>query len=278
MHPAQTAQELQAEIETLRPIVDAIQIGDNEKAEGHIAPLAAASLVLGCDVDPIIHLSCRDRNRIALQSEVLGAAAIGATSLLLKRGNKLPSSFRGRVKSVFDTKATQLLATAARVRESSRMESAKNLFFGAHVTIIGAGEDWQAEGVIEKIDSGAGFLQTRPCLDESLLGTYVARLVSLKIPHRATLIVGAPLITSPAEARSLMERYPDIKIPNTVMERLAQAGNARSEGINILAGFLEVLFEIPGVGGAAIYYERDVEAVVEAVNRARSGTAHNDVG
>lgn len=270
LHPAQSLRELQRDIELLGPVVDAVQINDNEKAEGHIAPLAMASLLRESGVEPVIHLTCRDRNRIALQSEILGAAAIGVSTLLLWRGNKLPSSFRGRVRSVFDTKATQLLATAVRLRDMSKLETASDLFLGTYVTIFEPDQRWRAEGVFEKIDAGAAFLQTRPCLDADLVRSWVGKLVELRITHRAMLIVGVPLITSIAEARNLTERHPDAQVPETVARRLTDAHDGRKEGIEILAEFLDVLMSVPGVAGANIVYEGDAEAVVEAIALARS--------
>ena len=269
LHPAQSLRDLQREIEILGSAVDAVQASDNEKAEGHVAPLAMATLLRDAGVEPVMHLTCRDRNRIALQSEILGATALGVSTLLLWRGNKLPSSFRGRVRSVFDTKATQLLATAVRLRDMSKLETAGDLFLGTYVTIFEPDKRWQAEGVIEKIDAGAGFLQTRPCLDEELLRSWVSRLVELRITHRAMLVVGVPLITSIAEARALAERHPDAQIPEAVVRRLVDAADGRQEGIRILADFLAVLRETPGVAAANIVYECDAEAVVEAIGLAR---------
>ena len=304
LHPALTLSALEAEFETLGAVVDAVQIGDNEEAEGHIAPLAVASIAQRCGVDPVVHLSCRDRNRIALQSEILGAAAIGADSLLMKRGNKLPSALRGRVKSVFDSRATQLLSMAVRLADGSGLAGAQGFYLGTYVTVVDTGrdlageklpgddssgrasskqdssrqdsskqdfpgQDWTGSRVIEKIDAGANFLQTRPGLNMDGIARYAERLVGLRIPHRASFIVGIPLLTSVADARSLIDRFPDTKIPDDIMQRLARA-NDNIEGINILTESLVTLSQIPGVTGANVFYLRnaDADAVTQAITRA----------
>ncbi|MGH8194148.1 MAG: methylenetetrahydrofolate reductase, partial [Woeseiaceae bacterium] len=94
LDPASTARDVRASVDALHGIVDALQISDNHDARPHLAPLAAASLVLQSGMDALVHMSCRDRNRIALQSDLMGAAALGVTSLILTRGEKLPASLK----------------------------------------------------------------------------------------------------------------------------------------------------------------------------------------
>ena len=270
LHPAQSVEELQATFDVLAPVVDAVQIGDNEGAESHIAPLAVAKIAQDAGVDAIIHMACRDRNRIALQSEMLGAAAMGLTSLFLKRGNKLPEALRGRVKGVFDSRTPQLLRMASRIDEYSPVVQSPGLFLGAYVTLMRPGDDWQAEKVFEKIDAGANFLQTRPCLNVPLLGAYLAGLVAQKVPHRASVIAGVPLIQSVADARAIVDRFPDAPIPDAIVERIATSDDSREEGIAVLAETICACREIPGLSGVNISYVSDHDAAVAAIRRLAS--------
>src|SRR5690606_28091725 len=129
-----------------------------------VSPLAAAALVLRAGMDPVVHLGCRDRNRIALQSELMGAAALGVTSLVLYRGEKLPAELKQQVRGVFDIGTQRLLATAKAVGANPRFVAPPGFLLGARVTVMDPPPQWTAEGIATKLAAGALFLQTQPCL------------------------------------------------------------------------------------------------------------------
>jgi methylenetetrahydrofolate reductase (NADPH) len=260
----QSIEDLRAKLSVLKPVVDAVQVGCSESTDTQVAELAAASIARESGVDAIVQLSGRDRNRIAIQNDILGATALGVTTLIPRRGEKLPGMLRGRVKGVFDTKVAQLLTIARRVGENSRFV-ADELLLGCLVTAFRPEADWNASRVIDKIDAGAGFLQTRPCADIDLLRDYVSRLVSLRLTHRAAVIVGLPLLLSEARARTIADRHPGAVVPEEIIARLAGASDPRKEGIAVLAGMLAELAGMPGVSGAEIVDVEDVAAVAEAI-------------
>jgi methylenetetrahydrofolate reductase (NADPH) len=260
----QTPQDLQDHLAILRPVVDAVQVGCGEGVDVEIAALAAASIARESGVDAIVHLSSRDRNRIALQNDILGAAALGVTALIPRRGEKLPSTLRGRVKGVFDAKVAQLLTIARRVGENSRFVEGE-LFLGCLTTAFRPKQDWNAERVKEKLDAGAEFIQTRPCVELDLVRDYVSKLVSLRLTHRATVIAGVPLLMSAAAARTIGEQYPGATVPDEIIGRLADATDPRAEGVNLLASMLSELRSVPGLTGVAILNVEDAGAVAEAV-------------
>jgi methylenetetrahydrofolate reductase (NADPH) len=263
-----TAEELRRHIETLRPFVDAIQIGDNRTAEPHMAPLAAASIALSLDIDPVIHLTCRDHNRIALQSILLGAAAIGVSSLVIARGQKIPAQLRGKVKGVFDTQAAQLLQMAERVGSDVAQVSAPGFYIGSYVPVIKPAADWTAAQILEKISAGSRFLQTRPCLNTKLLKAYMERIVEQKLLHRAALIVEVPLLTSATMAREFKNNSPGTLIPEKLIKRIASASDPEAEGITLLAEVLTEIAAIPGISGVNIVYAGSADAVVEVLRTA----------
>ena len=215
-------------------------------------------------VDAIVHVSSRDRNRIALQSDILGALAQGITTLILRRGEKLPSTLRGRVKGVFDTKTSQLLAFAGRAGERSRL-AVEGVFLGCLVSAFRPEKGWQAKRVRDKLDAGAGFIQTRPCLELDVIREYVSKLVTLRLTHRASVIIGVPLLTSAAAARTIEEKYPGTTLPDSIVARLADATDPRVEGVRMLASLLSELRSVPGVAGVAILNVDDVGAAAEAI-------------
>ena len=238
-------------------------------ADSGAAPLAVAAIALQGGVDPILHLNGRDRNRIALQSEIIGAVTAGVSSIVVRRGKKLPSMLRGRVKGVFDTKTTQLLSIASRVSEREELGEGNALYIGCMVPPMRTKEDWEAALIREKLESGAQFLQTRPIFNPKLLREYAAALVSQKITRKARLIAGFPLMTSLASARSIGERYSGTTVPDPMIQRLSDAEDTRAEGIAVLTEQLMAAAETPGVSGVAIVNVDDIDAVIEAVKPRR---------
>lgn len=261
----QSMQDLRDRLAILRPVVDAVQVGCAESVDMEIAALAAARIAREAGVDAIVHVSSRDRNRIALQNDILGAAALGITALIPRRGEKLPSTLRGRIKGVFDTKVVQLLTIAQRIGENNQFV-VDDLLIGCLVSAFRPKEGWKAGRVRDKLDAGAGFIQTRPCADLDLIGDYVSKLVSLRLTHRATVIAGVPLLTSAAAARTIGEKYPGTTVPDTIIGRLVEAADPRTEGVHLLANMLSELASMPGVMGVAILNVDDAGAAAEAIN------------
>lgn len=261
----QSMQDLRDRLAILRPVVDAVQVGCAESVDMEIAALAAARIAREAGVDAIVHVSSRDRNRIALQNDILGAAALGITALIPRRGEKLPSTLRGRIKGVFDTKVVQLLTIAQRIGENNQFV-VDDLLIGCLVSAFRPKEGWKAGRVRDKLDAGAGFIQTRPCADVDLIGDYVSKLVSLRLTHRATVIAGVPLLTSAAAARTIGEKYPGTTVPDTIIGRLVEAADPRTEGVHLLANMLSELASMPGVMGVAILNVDDAGAAAEAIN------------
>lgn len=270
LRPTTTAEDLREMIDVLRPHVDAVQIGDNNDTQPHIAPIAAASIALGCDMDPVVHMSCRDRNRIALQSDLMGAAAIGVTSFLLSRGEKLPATLKQRVKGVFDIGAKRLLATAQVIAANERMVRSPGLFLGANVTVIDPPADWSAAGIETKVEAGTKFLQTQPCLDLATLRNYMAALVARKALQKTSVIVQVPLLDSPETARELQAGARSLLIPDATAQRLQDARDFAAEAEAVALEVLRELPSVPGVAGANLLYRgetSDAARVLSAVER-----------
>ncbi|MGB5335610.1 MAG: methylenetetrahydrofolate reductase [Woeseiaceae bacterium] len=265
LHTRLTRDSLGNTFEQLAGRVDAVQIGDNEEAEGHISPLAIASIALSQGVDPVVHISARDRNRIALHADILGAAALGVTSLVLKRGNKLPVALKGRVKGVFDSRTAQVLELGRRLSDTSPAIAAPGLLLGSVITVIDPEPDWPAERVKEKLDAGAGFLQARACLNLDWLTRYAAALVALKLTHRATFIAAVPLLTSALDLRWFNENLPETVIAKDLPERILGASDSRAEGIRYCREMISALRDTPGISGVNINYRGDVADIVEVL-------------
>lgn len=263
--PMTNADDIRGTAETLRPFVDAMQVSDNLTTEPHMSPLAAASLLLRNGMDAIVQLTCRDRNRIALQSDIMGAAAIGVTSLVLSRGEKFPASLEQKVKGVFDIGAKRLLATAQVISAADRLVPPPGFLLGSNITVIDPPEDWTADGVDIRADAGSKFVQTQPCLDLPILKRYVAALVAKKTLQKISVIVQIPVLDSMDTARELQRGRRPLMIPKAVLTRLRESPDFAREGEAVCSEVLGELATVPGVAGANLLYRGDPQSVVRII-------------
>lgn len=264
-----TPADIRKRVDVLKPFVDAVQIEEDRAADGTVDPLAAASLVLAEGIDAVLQLSCRDRNRLALRGQLLGAAALGVSSVLLSRGTKLPERLRGRVKGVFDTSATQLLALARQANEELQSTGGR-LFVGAFAPVIRPKPGWQAERIAEKIEAGTSFVQTRPCLNRSMLAEYMARLVALKVPRRVSVLVDVPFLRSPDDLQRLRDEHPGLRVPAGVAKRIFSARDPEVEAVTVCAEVLAALRDMPGVSGANLAGFPDPALAAAAIEQSRA--------
>lgn len=269
--PGTTAEDVRHMLETLQPVVDAVLVTDNTSTRPHMSPLAAASIALHSGQDPIVQLSCRDRNRIALQGDLMGAAALGVTSLVLTRGEKLPAAHKQRIKGVFDIGAQRLLATAQAVSANERLIAPPGFFLGANVTVIDPPDGWSADGVDSKADAGSKFLLTQPCLDVGVLSRYMAALVARKAIERISVIVQVPLLDSAEMLGELRNARRPLIIPRDLLLRLEQSVDFSKEAESICSDVINAVSHIPGVSGACIVHRGDPSAAVRVLSAAFAG-------
>jgi methylenetetrahydrofolate reductase (NADPH) len=266
--PGTTADDVRQFVNALQSVVDAVMVTDNTTTRPHMSPIAAASLALQAGMDPVVQLSCRDRNRIALQSEIMGAAALGVTSLLLIRGEKLPTAHKQRIKGVFDIGAQRLMATAQAVGANERLIDPPGFFLGSNITVIDPPEDWTADGLDTKATAGSKFVQTQPCLDLVVLRRYMAALVARKALERVSVIVQVPLLDSMEMIHELRGTRRSLLITELLVERLENAGDFAREAEAICVEALQAAATIPGVSGANVLHRCDAAAIRRVVTAA----------
>ena len=268
LQPDTTRADIKQFISTLDGAVDAVQLIDDRDIVGHMSGLAAAALVLQNDIDPVLHLTSRDRNRVALQAELVGAAVLGVTSLVIQRGEKLPTKGGLRGKGVFDTHETRLTEMARRIGEESGHVSAPGFLIGTYVTAFSPSDDWQAKRITETVDAGTRLLITQPCLNTQLLERYMAKVVERRILHRASMIVEIPLLASADEARDYKLKNPSALIPDATLASIVGAKDPRAEGIRACAEMLSKLTSIPGVSGANIRHRSTADDLLAVITAA----------
>lgn len=252
----------------LRESVDGILLTDNQFGQVHMSTIAAASILLGAGIDPIVQLSSRNRNRLALVSDLLGAAALGVTSLLLVAGEKAPRALKPRPKPVLDLTATDLIMTATTIKNDENLRTRPDFFVGGVVTPVGPKPAWKPKKMLEKIDAGAQYLQTHTCMDTNLLREYMQHLVSRKLIQRTSVIAAVAVLESADDARWLRENRPNVMIPEHIVERLEHADDPKKEGIRVCAETIRAARSTPGIDGVSIMATRDLASIPRALEAA----------
>jgi methylenetetrahydrofolate reductase (NADPH) len=269
--PQQNSEEMLEQARTLAAAVDAVQIPDHRHARPHMSNIAVAALLLQQGIDPVVQMNCRDRNRVALQSDILGAQALGANNLLLLRGSKFPEDHRPKSTGVFDVGAIDLIATAAAIRDGevfadTKSAGAPDLYLGTIATAFNPADNWEPEKLTSKADAGAQFIQLQVCFDTELLRAYMAKIVASKLTWRLQTLVGLAVFPSAEAARELRQVRPDSVIPPALVKRLAQAADPEAEGVQICAEMLHEIAAIPGLSGVTLVTPGEAATIPAAIH------------
>lgn len=259
------AQSLCIQAGVLKNHADGILLTDNQYGQLHMSTIAAASILLEFGVDPVVQLTSRNRNRIALVSDLLGAATIGVSSVLLVAGEKAPKGFKPRPKGVLDLSATDLIRTAKTINGDEKLTSPPDFLIGAAVTPVMPRSNWKPKKLLDKINAGAAYLQTHLCMDVDLLKRYARYLVDNGLIRRTSIIVSVAVLESSRDASWLRENRPNVMLPDAIFERLDAARDPAAEGIRICAETIGALKEIPGIDGVSIMASRDLESIPAAL-------------
>jgi len=264
MAEAPDAESLLRQGEILRPAVDAVQLTDSTQM--HMSGVAAAALLIQQGIDPIVHMNCRDRNRIALQKDLKGAAALGVTAVLVMRGKEIPDSTKPRVRNVFDVPALDFMAYIEGLKQGENALLDSDFLVGANAEIFEPEADWTPKNLIRKCDNGVNFVQFQICFDMDVLRNYMARIVASKLTHRANFIMALSPLPSADAARWVRDNVKGALMPESVIERMGLASDPESEGIAICAELLQELTGIPGLSGASLLTLGNLETIPAAIN------------
>lgn len=248
MAEAMDAKSLLRQSEILRPVVDAVQLSDSTQM--HMSGVAAAALLLQQGIDPIVHMNCRDRNRIALQKDLIGAAALGVTSVLVMRGKTIPDGQKLEARNVFDIPALEFMAYIQGLKQAEDSVLEFEFLVGANAEIFDPAIDWTPKNLIRKCDAGANFIQLQICFDLDVARNYMARIVASKLTHKACFIMALAPLPSADMARWVRDNVKGALVPESIIDRLGQASDPEQEGIEICANLLQEFATIPGVSGA----------------------------
>ncbi|HMH19433.1 MAG TPA: methylenetetrahydrofolate reductase [Burkholderiales bacterium] len=256
---------------TLRGLATAVNVTDGAGSRAHLSSLAAAYFLVRSGIEPILQLTCRDRNRIALQGEVLGAAALGIRNILMLRGDDPKMGDQPDTKPVFDLDSVGLLAMAHRMRSEHRLPSGTEIK-GVVKLVLGAAElpvdppaDWRPNGLIAKLEAGADFIQTQFCMDARVVRRYAARLLDLGIAQRLPILIGVAPIASVRSARWMKEKLFGALVPDDLIARLEHSVDPKSEGRSICIELMQQLAETPGIAGVHVMAPQNHSALAEVI-------------
>jgi methylenetetrahydrofolate reductase (NADPH) len=259
----------------LKGLADAVNVTDGAGARAHLGALASATLLKQNGIEPVLQMTCRDRNRLALQSDLLGAAALGITNILVLRGDDPSAGDQPDAKPVFDLDSGALISTAVSIRDKGELPSGRkvtgkaNFFVGAADMPLDPPKDWEPKSLKGKIAAGAQFAQTQFCMDIDIVKRYVARLQKDKLPNKIALLIGVVPLRSAKSARWIKEQLYGAIIPDAIVERLEFSGDPIAEGKQICVDFIELLSTVPGVAGAHIMAPNNESAIPDVIARAR---------
>ena len=259
----------------LRGLVTAINVTDGAGSKAHMSSLAASHFLVRNSVEPVLQMTCRDRNRIALQAELLGAAALGIRNILALRGDDPRLGDQPDTKPVFDLDTQALLATAQRMLREHTLPSGVeikgevSLVLGAAELPVDPPDGWRPEGLLSKLNAGAEFIQTQFCMDIGVVRRYAARLLELGIAQKLPILIGVAPIPSARSARWMKEKLYGAIVSDGIVERLERASDPKAEGMKICVELLQQLAETPGVAGAHVMAPTFHSAIGPAIEAAK---------
>jgi methylenetetrahydrofolate reductase (NADPH) len=255
----------------LRGLADAINLNDGAGAHTQLSAVTAGAILLQHGIEPVVQMTCRDRNRLALQSDLLAIAATGGRNILCLRGDDPAAGDQPDAKPVFDLDARRLLETARRIRDKGELPTGRKVggraqfFLGVADSPIDPPAGWMPQSLTAKIAGGAQFAQTQFCMDASVVRRYAHRLTELGLVEKLFLIVGIAPLRSARSARWMKHKLPGTIIPDSVVERMERAADPVAEGRRICTELVTELANIPGVAGAHIMAPNNDEALPEVL-------------
>ena len=252
--------------------VDGINATDGSGANCHMSSVGICALLTRMGYAPIMQISCRDRNRIAIQGDVLGASAMGVANILCLTGDGVQAGDQPGAKAVFDFDCMSLLETIRTMRDEAKFLSGRKLtttpkvFLGAAINPFAPPYDFRPYRLMKKIAAGAQFVQSQYCFDVPMLKAYMDKVRDLGLNEKCFILVGVGPLASARAAKWIRSNVPGIHIPDAIIERLEGAENQKAEGKKICIEIMQEVKEMAGVSGVHVMAYRQEELVAEIVD------------
>ncbi|HSR16351.1 MAG TPA: methylenetetrahydrofolate reductase [Gemmatimonadales bacterium] len=278
----------------LKGVCDAVNITDNQTAIVRMSSIGAGTIVVSEGLEPVIQMTCRDRNRLAIQADLLGAHALGMRNLLCLTGDHQQFGNHPTAKNVFDIDSVQLVQMVARMRDDRVFQCGEEFegpeprfFVGAAAAPFADPVEYRPLRLAKKVAAGADFIQTQLIYDVEAFAEYMAKVRDLGVHEKAFILAGVGPLKSPGMARYMVNNVPGLLVPEALIDRMTEVGapwadkskdeltaedkQARAaawkeEGIRICVDLINEIRQIEGVAGVhimAIEWEEAVRPIVE---------------
>lgn len=242
----------------LKDKVTAVNVTDGAGARVAMSSLAAAAILQRGGIEPVLQMTCRDRNRIAISADLIGASALGINNVLVLSGDNPGAGDEPDAKGVFDFDVTGIMQLARRMTDEGQINSGRELSERTAFVVGGVDApfdpppEWQPDKLIDRAAAGMRFIQTQFCYEPEVTKRYVERLGDSGLLEKVALIVGIGPIASLRSARWMHENLYGVTIPDTVMQRLEQTDDEAAEGHRICVELINLYREMPGISGVHI--------------------------
>jgi len=263
---------MQRKGELLKPCCDALNVTDNQTAIVRMSSISGCILLKQLGVDPVMQVVCRDRNRIALQSDILGAIALGIGNVLCLTGDHQKFGDHPSAKGVFDLDSIQLIQMLSKMRDEKKFLSGERIS-GEAPLFIGAAENPYADPfeyrvlrLVKKVKAGADFIQAQAVFDVGKFTKWMEIVTDRGLDKEIHILAGIIPIKSVGMARYMRDNVPGVSVPDEIVTRMEDAKDTREEGLKICLEIIEQIKDIPGVHGIhimAVAWEDIVPTIME---------------
>jgi len=268
----------------LNGLVDAVNITDNQTAIVRMSSVGAAVLAMGEGLEPVLQMTCRDRNRLAMQADLLGAYALGLRNLLCLTGDHQSFGNHPQAKNVHDLDSVQLVQMVSSMRDDCVFQCGEEIkgveprfFVGAAENPFGDPFEWRPLRLAKKARAGADFIQTQMIYNAPKFREFMKKVVDLGTHEETYILAGVGPLKTPGAAKYMRDKVPGMDVPDEIVERMEAAGKGiedkkersaawRAEGIRICIDLINEMQQVEGVAGVhimAIEWEEAVRPIVE---------------
>jgi 5,10-methylenetetrahydrofolate reductase len=269
-----SAAVIQKKGEMLRNCCDAVNITDNQTAIVRMSSLAGCLLLKGVGVEPVMQMVVRDRNRLALQSDVLGAVALGIGNFLCLSGDHQKFGNHPSAKGVFDIDSIQLIQMLKKMRDEKKFLNGEEIagevpiYIGAAANPFADPFEFRVKRLVKKVKAGLDFVQTQAVYDVPKFTKFMQMVCDLGLDKQVHILAGVIPIRSVGMARYMRDYVSGVSLPDEIVTRMEKAEKAKDEGVKIILEIIEQLKEIPGVQGIHIMAVGWEDIVPEMVAKA----------
>ena len=268
-------EDVEKKAELLKGYADAFNLTDCQTAMVRLSSIASGAILLDMGMEPVVQMTCRDRNRIAMQSDILGAASLGMKNLLCLTGDHQCFGDHPEAKGVFDLDSINQLDMFRQMRDEKKFQSGEELKSEEPKLFLGAAENpfadpfqYRAARLAKKVKAGADFIQTQIIYNVEKFEQWMSMVREMGLHKKVSILAGVTPIRSLGMAKYMKKNVPGMDVPDEIIKRLEGAEKKKAEGINICLEVIERVRKIEGVAGVHIMAVEWEEIVPEITERA----------